>query len=71
MKNKRKNLEEVIRNNVAETGLVGSEFVLRVTNDENNELRFLVHPLNRDGETRDFILNGNKIKHDYSVKYSE
>ena len=66
---KRKTIEQTIRDNSLD-GIVGSEFVLRVSQvNEDGSLNFSVRPNNRDGETRDYVIKGNKIKHNFSVKY--
>jgi hypothetical protein len=38
------------------------DFALRIDFDINNNVRFYIHPLNAEGETLDFSVNGNTVE---------
>lgn len=52
-------LEKLIRSNTTSLGLNGSEFLIKVLSDENNELKISVRPYNIDGEPNIYIVKDN------------
>ena len=56
-----KKLEQALRDNASVHGIAGSEFVLKITRDNGSNLEIYVRPSNRDGETKDYFLVGNRL----------
>jgi len=54
-------LEDMIRRFPNEYGVLGSEFILRVTNIKDNRLHIYIRPSDRNGETLDYWLDGNVL----------
>lgn len=67
----RKTLEQIIRDNAEEWGVMASEYILRVQLDTDDGLEVYIRPNNRSGETRDFIIKGNEIKDNLHISYPE
>jgi len=67
----RKTLEQVIRDNAEEFGVISSEFIVRVQNDTNEGLEVYIRPNNRNGDTHDFIIKNNSIVDNPYVSYPE
>jgi len=67
----RKSLEQIIRENAEEFGVVTSEYIIRVQDDTDEGLEIYIRPSNRNGDTRDFIIKGNEIKDNLYVSYPE
>lgn len=57
-------IEQFLRNNKNKYGLIDSEFILRIQNEnkDTGEIEFYIRPSDRDGETYDFIVRGNDIR---------
>ncbi|EIJ79144.1 hypothetical protein PB1_16344 [Bacillus methanolicus PB1] len=54
-----KNLEQYLKENL-EKGVI--DHAIRVTKDSLGTVTFYIHPVNADGDTLDFIVQGNKLK---------
>lgn len=52
-------LEDYFRRELSEGKI---DFRLRVTLDSDNRPQFYLHPLDRDGQTVDFCVEGNDLK---------
>jgi hypothetical protein len=52
-------IEELIRKNANEYGLIGSEYIIRVQNNKDDELEVYVRPSDRNGDTENFIIKDN------------
>lgn len=52
-------IEELIRKNANEYGLIGSEYIIRVQNNKDDELEVYVRPSDRNGDTEKFIIKDN------------
>ena len=52
-------IEQLLRENASQYGLIGSEFIIRVQNDINGELEVYVRPSDRNGDTENFIVKDN------------
>ncbi len=55
------NLEEMLRRDANQYGVVGSEFILRVHQEVDGRLHIYVRPSDRSGTTLDFWLDGNNL----------
>lgn len=55
------NLEQMLRRDANQYGVVGSEFILRVHQEVDGRLHIYVRPSDRSGTTLDFWLDGNKL----------
>ena len=58
-----KTIEKFLRDNKNKYGLIGSEYTLRIQNEnkDTGDIEFYIRPSDRDGETYDFIVKGNDI----------
>lgn len=56
-----KSLQQIIEDNASLFGLPGSEYVIRVSKKDKIGIHCYIRPSNRDGETVNFIINGNRI----------
>lgn len=54
-------IEETIRKDANQWGVVGSEYILRVQGDLDNGLKVYLRPSDRGGTTTDFVISGNDI----------
>ena len=61
-------LEELIRECQNEWGLVGSEYIIRVQDDEDGRLHIYARPSDRSGHTVDFTVNGNELTELFNTK---
>ena len=52
-------IEELIRKNANKYGLIGSEYIIRVQNNKDDELEVYVRPSDRNGDTENFIIKDN------------
>ena len=52
-------IEELLRKNANQYGLIGSEYIIRVQNDKEGELEVYVRPADRNGDTENFIVKDN------------
>ncbi len=56
-------LEEMLRTNANEWGVVASEYIVRVQRDLNEDgLQIYIRPSDRGGDTLDLIVKGDDIK---------
>lgn len=60
MKTHEKTFEQAIRDNISKHGILGSQYIVRVMSD-NDSLKIYIRPEGKDGETIDFIVNGNNL----------
>ncbi len=56
-----KTFQQIIENNPNIFGLIGSEYIVRVIQKTQNGIECYIRPSDRDGETINFIIKGNKI----------
>ena len=54
-------IEQSIRKDANQWGVVGSEYILRVQEDMDGGLKVYLRPSDRGGTTTDFIISGNDI----------
>lgn len=54
-------IEQSIRKDANQWGVVGSEYILRVQDDMDGGLKVYLRPSDRGGTTLDFIISGNDI----------
>jgi hypothetical protein len=57
--------EEYLRQELARSGAI--DFRFRATVNADGSVSFYVHPLGKDGDTRDFIVSGNTLTTDPRV----
>lgn len=54
-------LEDALRNSPNMFGLIGSQYTLRISEEKNGYLHIYIHPYDRNGDTMDFWVDGNKL----------
>ena len=52
-------VEEMIRENANEFGVVGSEYIMKVIEEKDGILHVYIRPSDRDGYTSDFLVKDN------------
>lgn len=66
-----KTLEQLLRDNTFKESLDGSEFILRVQQEnEDGSLEFYVRPSDRDGDTVNYTVKGNVIGKSQTITYA-
>jgi len=59
-------IEELIRNNANQFGVIGSEYIIRVLNEKDGTLHIYIRPYDRNGDTGDFLVQDNLL---FPIKY--
>ena len=54
-------LENLLRNNPDKFGIIGSTFIVRVSEEKQDFIHIYIHPSDRNGDTLDFWVDGNKL----------
>jgi hypothetical protein len=53
--------EELLKKYPNEWGIIGSEYIIKVLEEENEILRIYIRPYNRNGSTLNFYVVRNKL----------
>jgi len=61
-------LEDLIRKFPNEWGLVASEYIIRVQDDDGGRLHVYVRASDRNSETTDFTIKGNELTELFSTE---
>jgi len=61
-----KTLEDYFRNGIDKNII---DFAVRAERTDEDRIVFYIHPLNQDGETADFEINGNELEHNRDISY--